>query len=206
MIKKSALHFSNILLVPFFLMALTSCGKVEEGDLDISLGADTAAALPAGAVSCNAKFTATSGTTPATDVQANTFSIGKVTLSWKNTADTVTIISAQVILNHVNLAGGKYDKCLIAGDELNALFSPAFTSKQYWTGIIPAATSTTPIQTVVNDSHCALTCGGLKAVDPSKPFTAYGTIVVTGIQTNAEGESKPVRASTPVKVMATILQ
>ena len=189
---------NKLLLFLFSLLSfatLTSCGTTNS-DLVIDFATGTSYVLPQGEVSCNQILTLPANGTETQDIQPNTLQYRNQSISftWKNTTDSVTIISIQFTFKNDNISGGEFD-CLIAGDELYSIFGN-FSTKTEWSGTI-AAKTTTP----VTNTTCPLTCGGFHVTDKNKPFTAMGTVSAIGIQTSPSGDQKTVKGTAQVKLI-----
>jgi hypothetical protein len=182
------------LLFVSVLTVISSCGKVEDSDLKLDFPAGTAFLLPQGKVSCFQSATLPNDGTPTNDISANSMSYNKITLAWANTTDTVSVKSIQIEFRHSNIASGTYS-CLIAGDEINAIFrDPAAVGGVLWDGdIIPGA--------AVKTSSCSLGCGGMKVVDKNVPFQITGTAKAMGIQTDPDGNEKVVTGTAQLKLI-----
>jgi len=194
----------TLFMSALILLSGLSCSKNEEGDLSIEMIGSSAMMIPSQAQSCTnavAVFRAPSNNSPTKEIPENYFSYRGITLSWKNTTDTAYIVKMDL-----EFVGNFNYKCSINGDELLSLFyvpaTSAPTAEQLWDGSLAPAPAAGSLTTKTSWSVCRIVCGGAKPQDPTRPFTATGTLTVKGFQRGPapDYEEKPFKARAPIRI------
>jgi hypothetical protein len=185
--------------ISMMLLSALSCSKSSDGDLTVGVVGSTSYILDDDVQSCANKLAvalAPSTATPSNDITSNYISYRGMTLSWKNTTDSVDILKIDL-----QFTSSSFTKtCTISGDELAALFAVGTgATSTAWDGSLAAA-SVGSLTTRTMWDPCQLRCGGLSVDDKTKAFTVTGKLIVYGIQTGPapDYDQKPVKASTSI--------
>lgn len=189
---------SKILFMMVLGGSLLSCGKAKKSDIEIDIVGSNHYLINAAAQSCTNKMAVAispGSATPTQDISAHYFTMEAANISWKNTSDTAHIIQMKIDFNdHAILT----IPCNISGDELLGVFYD-YGNGAAWDGTIAAAADAATPR--VLSSQCKLRCGSIIVPDDTKPFTAVGTLTLSGFQRSADGEDKPIKTTTTVRVL-----
>jgi hypothetical protein len=180
------MNLNNWILLASFMGLCLACDAPSNGELQLKFVTPLTYVLPQGQFSCYLQAHPVSGAAAARDIAANSFSYRNLTLNWTSTTDTAQIIFMSLSIKNSNISGGEY-KCSIGGDELTSIFGTSALAKA---GAAP---------TVLN-SACGMSCGAFSVVDQTKPFTAYGTVKIVGIKTNANKDQETISATDQVQI------
>ncbi len=174
------ISFSKLFLT-LIALGFLSCSKngEESSDFSLSVGPEAPFILPVGLRSCKAQNE--SSTT--TDLGANTTEYTRFAYKWAG-AGTYTMSAIIIRFTSGLLSGGKYE-CTLAGDEL-ALILPA------------DGRVLSPGETDEKNARCPIRCGGIKVTSGVQSATIPGRLKVIGIETDSDGNSRPVITETDV--------
>ena len=179
----------QIFLALLIGMSFLGCSQ-EEADLTISYTTSTRNLIPAPAISCLSRMTAGSEP-PAQDIEADYFTIPKITFNRKKT-DKKLIIS----IIRISFGGEDAPVCIHAGDSLAAL------SAAWWAKVLtePAEAASLPVGTATFSTDCELKCGGFKSSGGA--FTATGVLEVFGYELDSSGNEFPIKLQNSVTIQS----
>jgi len=170
-----------VLLLGLALILTSGCkkGDDEVDSLSISVGPTGPYILPVPLRSCKGE----AGSASTTDLSANTVEFTRFNYRWAGSG-TYTMSAIFLRFNSGILAGGKFE-CVLAGDELGF--------------ILPAGGRILePSETAEQIARCSLRCGGINVSGTVAYAYIPGTMKVVGIETDANGDSRPIVSETEV--------
>jgi hypothetical protein len=175
------MRIKTVLLSLVVACTLTSCRNPESnGSLVVQVGPSTATVLPLVQKSCE---DLNDGTAEGSLGKASVyFSLFRYT--WQGSLD----FFAQYAVLKINsgfISGGEFSQ-ILDGDEIALAMNGS--------NLITGGTTTT------FRSNCGLRFGGINFTNPDKPAFLSGTIILYGIEVDADGNSSPVTAEAQVSL------
>ena len=202
--KKSKKVFSALLQASLLMLIgpVVSCSSSTNSNLSFTTSVQQVVLINASTFSCTALATATSGTAPTADINANFFQIPQITINWTKQSSPLNLIWVTIVLNSSGINGGSYT-CQTASSDLmydwvGANYCPtgaltgggtSCVSTQnpqiYWNSLpLPSTNSARTSTATYTSNQCSISCGGIKLVDSSKTIQGVGTIYIYGTYTD----------------------
>ena len=176
------MKIQTALLLGVLISLATGCKKDDETEdaLAISIGPSSPYVLPVGLRSCKGESTGAA----TADLSENTIEFTRFKYNWTGTS-TYTMSAIFLRFTSSVFSGGKYE-CTLAGDELSL--------------ILPAAGRVLDPGEGEQTARCSLRCGGIKVNSGVSNAFIPGVIKIVGIETDENGDSRPVVVQTDVSM------
>jgi hypothetical protein len=191
------MKMAKITFYIFLSLSVLTCSKAEKSDLTLDMVNESSYLIPTDGQSCLNKMAVDldpAETEMTYDVSSRYFSYNGATLSWANTENTAYIVGMKFEFTGKNLEFS----CMVAGEELLAVFYDKDTNTQ-WDGSIAQADNAETPRT--KTSLCTIRCGGVTIPDGASPFSVRGKVTLIGFERTPSGEEKPLKTSSYVKLI-----
>lgn len=190
-------NITQLLLIIFYLLTFTSCGKKQDSGLEVIMTPKNGVLLDYDFETCSSTQQNLSATTPSRQyVKGPIVLFNKITLKWKNTMRlhvqslNITFDSPQIKLN-----------CTLPPNELAALFLFTNTTEAQTNSVVYDADGFKGEGTVTSYTGCKIACTATVEDKNNLDVSGSGIVTIKGTSESADGNIfTRVRATASVNV------